>query len=535
MSGGRSRLLWKQAPPDPPKRLFPLTEDRPESPGTELTANAEQTEPTDLAPDPSTDVPADPPAADEAPAPSQEEPEAAPSDPPAPAPAEAEAEAAEEPSAPAAESATTPAAEENSEPPAEEPAPAAADAREEVPSQKPPPGAGPVIIGTAPEPPPLPTKIQRAAPDKPQRPRRRRVNATQRHRNIFFARLNDFRRSQAAGIEAPEELDAEAPADTAGSEPSGAGAPPAEAPVADAPEPEAAAAEAPSEEGAPAATEAQSEEGAPAATAAPSEEGAPAATEAPSEEAAPAAAEGDAVAEGDVVEAAASSGEGEAAAAEGDASGGAAEGDVAAGEVATNGDAAAQSDAPTAEDRREKRRSSPPPPIDRPRLIAAIERAGGEEVLREALAPKRDENGQPLKWATVCADACKGLKPGDPVFGAWVRLAATPVSAIKNEIGMPRDERRGGRGGPRRGGPGGDRGRPRRDDRPGGREGRGGRGGDRVSREDLAKLATDGRVGANIRIIGLDDDDKKAREKRRKDEREAKRQAERERLSRLGY
>ncbi len=59
--------------------------------------------------------------------------------------------------------------------------------------------------------------------------------------------------------------------------------------------------------------------------------------------------------------------------------------------------------------------------------------------------------------------------------------------------------------------------------------------GERVSREELSKLATDGRVGANIRIIGLDDDDKKAREKRRKEEREAKRQAERDRLARLGY
>ena len=68
-----------------------------------------------------------------------------------------------------------------------------------------------------------------------------------------------------------------------------------------------------------------------------------------------------------------------------------------------------------------------------------------------------------------------------------------------------------------------------RDDRPGRDRG------DRVSREDLSRLGSDGRVGANIRIIGLGDDDKKAREKRRKEEREAKRQAERDRLSRLGY
>ncbi len=77
----------------------------------------------------------------------------------------------------------------------------------------------------------------------------------------------------------------------------------------------------------------------------------------------------------------------------------------------------------------------------------------------------------------------------------------------------------------------GDGRRPRRDDRPGGRDDRAGR----ASREDLDRLASDGRVGANIRIIGLGDVDKKAREKRRKEEREAKRQAERDRLARLGY
>ena len=440
----RSRLPWVEAPPAP-RPTLPLTDDRPDTPGTELPANAEQTEPSDLAAEPSTDVPtADAPVEDV---------------PAADAPAEPAAEetaAAEEPAAAA-----------------EEPAPA---------PNRPPPGAGPVIIGTAPEPPPLPTKIQRAAPDKPQRPRRRRVNATQKHRNVFFARLNDFRRSQAAGIEAPEEMDPEA-----------AAAATAAAEAGDAPAPET-----PVEEAAAPAAEVE----APAADA-PAEEAAAPAAEAPAEEAGAPAAEGDApAADAPAEEAAAPVAEGDAPAAEAPAE-----------------QAAAPAD---------KRRTSPPPPIDRPRLIAAIERAGGEEVLREALSPKRDEHGQPLKWATVCADACKGLKPGDPVFGAWVRLAATPVSAIKNEIGM--EDRRGGRGGPRRGGPGGDR-RPRREDRFGGREGRG----DRVSREDLQKLATDGRVGANIRIIGLDDDDKKAREKRRKEEREAKRQAERDRLSRLGY
>ena len=451
-----------------------MTDTSPDTPGTELPADAEQTEPADLAPEPSTDVP----TAEPAPAP-----------PSADEPTEAEAEAPEAPPEAEAAPAEEPAA-------AEAPPEADADAAPKPARKQPAPGAGPVIIGTAPDPPPLPPKIQRAPPERPQRPKRRRVNATQRHRNIFFARLNEFRRSQAAGIEAPEENmteDAPAAEATATEE---ASAPAAEAPAVDeapaaeeAPVAEAPVAEAPAADEAPSADETPAAE-APAADEAPSADETPAAEDAPASEAPPAE---------------------DAPAAE------------APGEPSGDGQA----------DKRD-RRTSPPPPIDRPRLIAAIQRAGGEEVLREALAPKRDENGQPLKWATVCADACKGLKPGDPVFGAWVRLAATPVSAIKNEIGMPRDDRRGGgrgrpggQGGPRRGG--GDAGRH---DRPGGR---GPQRGERVSREDMSKLASDGRVGANIRIIGLDDDDKKAREKRRKEEREAKRQAERERLARLGY
>jgi hypothetical protein len=108
------------------------------------------------------------------------------------------------------------------------------------------------------------------------------------------------------------------------------------------------------------------------------------------------------------------------------------------------------------------------------------------------------------------------------VFSAWVRLAATPVSAIKRELGLadPRPDRSRGRGGPRRDGRGG-----RRDDRG------------RVSREDFQRHGSGGHVGANIRIIGLEalDDEKREREERRKAEREAKREAERERLARLGY
>ncbi len=149
---------------------------------------------------------------------------------------------------------------------------------------------------------------------------------------------------------------------------------------------------------------------------------------------------------------------------------------------------------------------------DQARLVAAIERVGGPDVIRQALQPKRDEAGKPLKWAAVCCEASQGLKPGDPSFLAWVRLAATPVREIKTKVPDDRPERGGrgggrGTGGPRRDGGGqqgggGFRGGPRRDDR-GSREGR-------ASREDMAMAkAYGGRVGAKIVIPGfeLTDDD----------------------------
>ena len=140
------------------------------------------------------------------------------------------------------------------------------------------------------------------------------------------------------------------------------------------------------------------------------------------------------------------------------------------------------------------------------RLSAAVERVGGPDVIREALRPKRDEAGKPLKWAAVCCEAARGLKPGDPVFAAWVRLAGTPVREIKTKVPDERPQR-GGRGG----GPGSGRGRSDggggrgRDDRGGrgGREGRGDRS-DRASREDMAKHAYGGRVGAKIVIPGFE-------------------------------
>jgi len=162
-------------------------------------------------------------------------------------------------------------------------------------------------------------------------------------------------------------------------------------------------------------------------------------------------------------------------------------------------------------------------------LTAAIERVGGEEVIKEALKPKQDEKGQPLKWAAVCAQAAEGLKPGDPVFNAWVRLAATPVREVKAHLPRPAEQARpaGREGGRRNGGQrsseGGRRDRPRRDDR--------------ASRQSFASHAQDGTLRKSIRIVTGHDEDRERRERERvrKEQREAKRQAERERLARLGY
>ena len=171
--------------------------------------------------------------------------------------------------------------------------------------------------------------------------------------------------------------------------------------------------------------------------------------------------------------------------------------------------------------------------------MAAIERVGGAEAVLEALQPKRRDDGETMKWSSVCAEAAQGHKPGDPVFTAWVRLAATPVRDVK-AIVNPRtrdDDRRGGRG------------RGRRTDRPGG--GGGGGGGDRgggggyrgdsdrgrpARREELEAHGRDGSFRSTVRIVHVDSEgQRKDREDERRAEREAKRQAEAERLAKLGY
>ena len=184
--------------------------------------------------------------------------------------------------------------------------------------------------------------------------------------------------------------------------------------------------------------------------------------------------------------------------------------------------------APAEQRQPQGQRSAPPPQVSRPRLISAIDRVGGPDVVQEALAPKQDEEGERLKWAQVCSDSARGLQPGDPAFAAWVRLAATPVrdvrGAVNDMLGIVEEPRGGHRrgGGGRRGG-----GRP---PRPGewGSEGRARPG-------EVANFGRDGGLRTKIRIVGDDEEDRRQRDERRKAQREAKRAAERERLARLGY
>ena len=52
------------------------------------------------------------------------------------------------------------------------------------------------------------------------------------------------------------------------------------------------------------------------------------------------------------------------------------------------------------------------------------------EAVLEALQPKRRDDGETMKWSSVCAEQAQGVKPGDPTFTAWVRLAATPERVV---------------------------------------------------------------------------------------------------------
>ena len=136
----------------------------------------------------------------------------------------------------------------------------------------------------------------------------------------------------------------------------------------------------------------------------------------------------------------------------------------------------------------------------------------------EALQPKRRDDGETMKWSSVCAEQAQGVKPGDPTFTAWVRLAATPVRDVK-AIVNPRpaygDNR--GRGGRGRGGGGGGQGGGGygggRGGGGGGGRGGGGRGGGRggydrggggAGRGDVEQHGRDGSFRSSVRIIGLE-------------------------------
>ena len=147
-------------------------------------------------------------------------------------------------------------------------------------------------------------------------------------------------------------------------------------------------------------------------------------------------------------------------------------------------------------------------------MRAAVERVGGDESVREALAPKQRSDGQTMKWSAVCCDAAQGLSAGDPVFTAWARLAVTPVREIKTLVD-PRDREgrggRGGRGGQRRGGGGGGGG----GDRPWRDRGQGGGG---AGAEDMRQHGRDGSFKTRIRIVDMSkgrDDDARTRARRR--------------------
>ena len=129
----------------------------------------------------------------------------------------------------------------------------------------------------------------------------------------------------------------------------------------------------------------------------------------------------------------------------------------------------------------------------------------------EALQPKRRDDGETMKWSSVCAEQAQGVKPGDPTFTAWVRLAATPVRDVKAIVNpRPAYDHRGGRGGRGRGGQGGggrggQGGGGYGGGGGGGRGGRGGyRGGGGAGRGDVEQHGRDGSFRSSVRIIGLE-------------------------------
>ncbi|MCP9490674.1 MAG: hypothetical protein MSC31_12460, partial [Solirubrobacteraceae bacterium MAG38_C4-C5] len=282
--------------------------------------------------------------------------------------------------------------------------------------EAPPPGRGPVVLaderGKPERKPPTASRRAKAAPKpKPQRPRRRKRSAAERHRAVFFARLNELRRGEQTGNGSTgEEAELDGRADATRSEE----AAPEGAPTDDA----MTAAEAPAAEAQPAAPET----GEPIAET-------PEAHQPVAEEPTAGETPADEVEQPRV-------------------------------DVARAGDPPASGC-----------RAAPPPPVSQARLAAAVQRVGGPEVVEEALRPKMDEQGERKKWALVCCEAAQGRQAGDPEFTAWLRLAATPVREIKGSLPVREEQSRGG--GRRSDGPGRPGGGPGRGGDRGGRGGDG--------------------------------------------------------------
>jgi hypothetical protein len=114
-----------------------------------------------------------------------------------------------------------------------------------------------------------------------------------------------------------------------------------------------------------------------------------------------------------------------------------------------------------------------------------------------------------------------------------VRLAATPVRDVKAIVNpRTRDDDRRGRGRGRRSGGGGGGGGYRGD-----REREGGDRGRPARRDELEAHGRDGSFRSSVRIVHVDSEGQRKEDgdEDRRAEREAKRQAEAERLARLGY
>src|SRR6185503_18015966 len=102
-----------------------------------------------------------------------------------------------------------------------------------------------------------------------------------------------------------------------------------------------------------------------------------------------------------------------------------------------------------------------------------------------------------------CAEQAQGVKPGDPTFTAWVRLAATPVRDVKAIVNpRGRDDDRRGRGG--RGRRGGGQGGGGYGGGRGGGQGGYDRGGGGGGRGDVEQHGRDGSFRSSVRIIGLE-------------------------------